>query len=111
MRYKDAVKEAVWIERMTNSLTYKEISDKLDLSIYKIKKILTERRHMEIKYALHDIFLYNCQGVIKSGIVVKIILIEGALYELDTGVTILEENVIAHLGNAKEIQEDFYETE
>jgi len=44
MRYKDSVKEVVWIERMKNNKTYKEISEKLGISIYMVKKILKERQ-------------------------------------------------------------------
>lgn len=42
MRYKDSVKEAIWIERTKNNLTYKEIADKLQITIYQVKKVITE---------------------------------------------------------------------
>ena len=44
MKYKESVKEVVWIERMINGKSYKEISQKLGISIYFIKKIINERR-------------------------------------------------------------------
>ena len=43
MRYKDSVEEMIWIERMVNSKTYKEIADKLGLTVYKVKKVIDER--------------------------------------------------------------------
>lgn len=43
MRYKDSVEEVIWIERMENNKTYKEIADKLDITIYKVKKVINER--------------------------------------------------------------------
>jgi len=45
MRYKDSVEEVIWIERTTNNLTYKEIADKLNISMYKVKKVIYERSH------------------------------------------------------------------
>ena len=43
MKYKDSVREVVWIERMENNKTYKEISIKLGISIYMVKKLLKEK--------------------------------------------------------------------
>lgn len=45
MNYKESVKEAIWIERTKNSLTYKEIADKLGVSMYMVKKVIYERSH------------------------------------------------------------------
>ena len=39
MRYKDSIDSVILIER-ENGLTYKEIAEKLDISIYKIKKVV-----------------------------------------------------------------------
>jgi DNA-binding CsgD family transcriptional regulator len=39
MRYKDSINEVILIER-ENGLTYKEIAEKLDISIYKVKKVV-----------------------------------------------------------------------
>ena len=64
---------------------------------------------MNSTYDMHDIVLYDHQGVLKSAIVVKIIIVSGSiLYELDSQVTVLEENIIILLGNAKRISEDHY---
>jgi DNA-directed RNA polymerase specialized sigma24 family protein len=40
---KQAIEEAIWIERTVNNLTYKEIADKLDVTIYRVKKVIYER--------------------------------------------------------------------
>ena len=42
MRYKDSVKEVIRIER-DEGKTYKEISEKLKISIYHVKKALYDR--------------------------------------------------------------------
>ena len=39
MRYKDSIDSVILIER-ENGLTYKEIAEKLDISIYKVKKVV-----------------------------------------------------------------------
>ena len=39
MRYKDSINEVILIER-EQGLTYKEIAEKLDISIYKVKKVV-----------------------------------------------------------------------
>jgi DNA-binding NarL/FixJ family response regulator len=41
MRYKDSLIEVILIEREQGK-TYKEIADKLDISIYKVKKVVRE---------------------------------------------------------------------
>lgn len=41
MRYKDSIIEVILIERERGS-TYKEISDKLSIPIYKVKKVVME---------------------------------------------------------------------
>jgi DNA-directed RNA polymerase specialized sigma24 family protein len=42
-KMKQAIEEAIWIERTVNNLTYKEIADKLDVTIYRVKKVIYER--------------------------------------------------------------------
>jgi len=43
MRYKDSIAEVILIER-ERGMTYKEIAEKLDISIYKIKKVVYGER-------------------------------------------------------------------
>ena len=43
MRYKESVEEAIWIERTKFNRTYKEIADKLGITIYQVKKVIYER--------------------------------------------------------------------
>lgn len=65
---------------------------------------------MVTKYNIHDILLYNSQGVITSGIVTKIIVIaDGVIYDMNTNEAIREDVIISYLGNAEKISEDFYE--
>ena len=44
MRYKDSIDEAIWIERTVNNMAYREIAEKLGVSIYKVKKVIHERQ-------------------------------------------------------------------
>jgi len=63
-----------------------------------------------VKYKVNDILLYNCQGVITSGIITKIVIIaDGIIYDMDSGDAIREDIVISYLGNAEVISEDFYD--
>lgn len=41
MRYRDSIVEAILIERDLGK-TYREISDKLDISVYKVKKVIKD---------------------------------------------------------------------
>ena len=43
MKYQDSIDEVIWIERTKFNKTYKEIADKLDITIYRVKKVLNER--------------------------------------------------------------------
>jgi transposase len=43
MRYEDSVDEVIWIERTKNNLTYREIAEKLEISMYRVKKVVRER--------------------------------------------------------------------
>ena len=64
---------------------------------------------MNSTYDVHDIVLYNHQGTITAAIIVKVMLTAGAeLYEMDNTATIFIDSIICTLGNAKEIQEDYY---
>ena len=64
---------------------------------------------MKSTYDVHDIVLYNHQGTLKTAIIVKVIVVsQSELYEMDNSATILIEDIICMLGNAKEIQEDYY---
>lgn len=47
MKKKEALEEVIWIERTKNSLTYREIAEKLDITIYKVKKVLHARTKKE----------------------------------------------------------------
>jgi hypothetical protein len=49
MREKDAIEEVIWIERTKFSKTYREIADKLDITIYQVKKVIYERSGKEQK--------------------------------------------------------------
>lgn len=44
MRYKDSVEEIIVIERIENNLTYKEIADKLNITIEEVKKVLHDKQ-------------------------------------------------------------------
>ena len=43
VKYEDSVVEAIWIERMVNNKTYKEIQEKIGVSYYRIKKVIDGR--------------------------------------------------------------------
>lgn len=43
MKYEDSIDEVIWIERIENSKTYREIQEKLGVSYYRIKKVINER--------------------------------------------------------------------
>ena len=63
---------------------------------------------MVIKYEVNDVVLYNSQGTLDVGIIVKIIIIKDqVLYELNRECTILEDNIIQWCGNA-EVMQDLY---
>lgn len=40
MKYQDSIDEAIRIERFKNNKTYKEIADKLQISIYRVTKVI-----------------------------------------------------------------------
>lgn len=64
---------------------------------------------MYTKYAINDILLYNSQGTITTGIIVKIIVVsDGTIYQMDTNDAIREDIVISLLGNAEVLSDDFY---
>lgn len=67
---------------------------------------------MIVKQNMHDIILYNHQGVIDVSIVVKIEIIgedSDVLYSLANGAIIRDDVILEYLGNAKRIQERIYE--
>lgn len=43
MKYQDSIDEAIWIERTKFNKTYKEIAEKLQVSMYRVKKVINER--------------------------------------------------------------------
>lgn len=49
MKYQDSIDEVIWIERMQNNLTYREIQEKLGVSYYRIKKVINERSGVKAK--------------------------------------------------------------
>jgi hypothetical protein len=52
-------------------------------------------------YKLHDIICYNKQGTFDVAIIVKVIIQDsGVLYELSTGATILDHNIVCFLDNS-----------
>lgn len=58
------------------------------------------------KYQLHDIVLYNCQGVMDAGIIESIfICLDNVLYTI-RGVQIREDQVTAALGNATSFEDN-----
>ena len=66
---------------------------------------------MITKFNINDIVVYNHQGVIGVGIIVKIEIVgEDAdqLFSLDNGAVIREDVILEYVGNVKRIQERVY---
>lgn len=66
---------------------------------------------MVTEYNVNDILVYNSQGTIDVGIVVKIVILsDQVLYELNRDCTILEDNVISWCGNAEAINNNYLDS-
>jgi len=67
---------------------------------------------MIVKHNMYDIVVYNHQGVLGVGIIVKIEVIgedSDVLYSLDNGAIIREDVVLEYVGNVKRIEERVYD--
>ena len=67
---------------------------------------------MITKQNLYDIVVYDHQGVLGVGIVVKIEIVgedEDVILSLDNGAVIREDVVLEYVGNAKRIEERIYD--
>lgn len=66
-----------------------------------------------MKFKMYDIVLYNHQGTLKTGTITRIIQITSdpteAVYELDSQVAIMEDNVLKLLGNMEELKKEVYD--
>ena len=65
------------------------------------------------KFNIHDIVVYNHQGTLGVGIVVKIEIVgedEDVLLSLDNGAVIREDVILEFVGNVKRIQERVYDS-
>ena len=62
------------------------------------------------KAKLYDIVVYDHQGTLKVGTITRIndMYDEGDLYELDTQVVILEDNILKKIGNLRKIRKELY---
>ena len=64
------------------------------------------------KFNINDIVVYNHQGVLNVGIIVKMTILgeeSDVLYQLNNGETILEDVILEYVGNVKRIQERVYD--
>ena len=62
------------------------------------------------KAKLYDIVVYDHQGTLKVGTITRIndTYDYGDLYELDTQVVILEDNILKKIGNLRKIRKELY---
>ncbi len=58
---------------------------------------------------LYDIVVYDHQGTLKVGTITRINeMYDTDLYELDTQVVILEDNILKKIGNLRKIRKELY---
>jgi hypothetical protein len=64
---------------------------------------------LKYKARLYDIIVYDHQGTLKVGTIVGIDeRFTDDIYDLDTGVAILEDNILKKVGNLKRIRKELY---